>query len=208
MKMKMTLPLAVVLVLVNLSACGPVKYVKTWRNPEAQAIRWEGKKIAAFAMTRLKAAREEAEQALVRELTLRGAQGVPGYTIVPPEAEKDEELAKKILAEAGITGAVVLQVVDIKDDIFSGGGEVYPLSSSYMNFWGFWDAGWNVAYAPGVTGIKTTLVVDTFVYSIDQDRLLWVGTSKTTNPKDVDEVVGQLVTAAGRELEKAGLLGR
>lgn len=208
MKTRLTLVLAVVSIALNLTGCGPVKYVRTWKNPEAQPVRWEGKKVAAFALTRLKATREGAEQALARELTQRGAQGVPGYSIIPPEAEKDREIAKRILTEAGIAGAVIMQVVDVKDDIFSGGGQVYFLGSSYMNFWGFWDSGWNVAYAPGVVGTKTTLVVETFVYSVDQDRLLWAGTSKTTDPKDVDVVVRQMVAAAGQEIRKAGLLSR
>ncbi len=208
MKTNVTLVLAVGLLVSSVISCGPVKYVKTWKNPEAQPIRWEGKKVAVFAMTRLKATREGAEQALARELTRRGALGVPGFSIIPPAAEKDKELAKRILTDAGIAGAVIMQVVDIKDDIFASGGDLYLVGSSYMDFWGYWGTGWNVAYTQGAVWTKTTLVVETLVYSVDQDKLLWAGTSKTTDPQEVDKVVRQLVDAAAQEVRKAGLLSR
>ena len=38
--------------------------------------------------------RRAVESALARELTARGAQGIPGYTLVPAEAVKDESKVK------------------------------------------------------------------------------------------------------------------
>jgi hypothetical protein len=208
MKMKIALVAALLLIALNLMAGGAEKFAKTWKNPDAQPVDWKGKKVAAFVMTLLKDTREGAEQALARELTQRGAQGVPGYTVVPPEAEKDRVLAKRILADAGIAGAVLMQVVDVKQDTVATAGQAYYLGPSVSTFSGFWDYGWGMAYAPGAVGSKTTLKVETLVYSIDQDRLLWAGTSKTTNPKKVSEVIKKLVDATGNEVRKAGLLSR
>ena len=41
---------------------------------------------------------------MAQELTRRGAIGVPGFSVVSPEAEKDRTMAKKILNEAKIEG--------------------------------------------------------------------------------------------------------
>ena len=54
----------------------------TWRAPDAQPVgSFAGKKIIGFVMSKNEASRRAAEDALARELTARGAQGVPGYTV-------------------------------------------------------------------------------------------------------------------------------
>ena len=78
MKRKMVLVASLMLVAAGLTAFGGVKFVKTWKNPEAQPTNWQGKKVAVFARTFLNPNREIAEKALVRELAQRGVQGVLG----------------------------------------------------------------------------------------------------------------------------------
>jgi hypothetical protein len=207
-KIKTILVAALMLIALNLLAGGGVKFVKTWKNPDAQPGSWKGKKVAAFVMTLLNDARQGAEQALARELTQRGAQGVPGYTIVPREAEKDRVAAKRILADAGITGAVLMQVVDVQQDIVATSAQSYYTGPNVSTFTGFWDYGWGMVYTPGTVDAKTTVMVETLIYSIDQDKLVWAGTSKTTNPDKVGEVIKKLAGAVGSEVKKAGLIAK
>ena len=114
----------------------------------------------------------------------------------------------RILSEARIEGAVLMEIADYQNDLITTGGEAYLTRSPYSSFWGYWDYGWPVLYTPGNVIPKTTVIVQTLVYSIDQDKLLWVGTSKTTNPEKTDLFVKQLADAAGREIKKTGLLQR
>jgi len=208
MKIGMTLVAALLLIALNLMAGGAEKFVKTWKNPDAQPTSWKGKKVAAFVLTIMNGTRQGAEQALARELTLRGAQGVPGYTVVPQEAQKDREAAKRILADAGITGAVLMQVVGADQEMVATAGTAYYLGPSASTFSGYWNYGWSMAYAPGTVNNKTTLMVETLIYSIDQDKLLWAGTGKRTNPKNIGEIITKLAGAVGNEVKKAGLVSR
>jgi hypothetical protein len=50
------------------------------------------------------------------------------------------------------------------------------------------------------------VMVESLVYSIDQDKLLWASTSKVVNPKEVDTVIKKLVASVGSEVRKAGLV--
>ncbi len=85
MKIKMTFVATLLLIALNLMTGGAEKFVKTRKNPDAQPVNWKGKKVAAFVMTVRKDTRQGTEHALARELIQRGAQGVPGYMVVPPE---------------------------------------------------------------------------------------------------------------------------
>jgi hypothetical protein len=59
---------------------------------------------------------------------------------------------------------------------------------------------------PGYTTSKKVISIETLVYSIDEDMLLWAGESETTDPKEVRRFVKQLVDAVGKEMRKTGLV--
>ena len=205
MKRKMTLVASLMLVAVSLTVFGGVKFVKTWKNPEAQPSNWQGKKVAVFARTFLNANREIAEKALVRELAQRGVQGVPGYTLVPPAVEKDTNLVKVILAENGIIGAVVMGVAGYQEDTVVKSAQAYYLGPTYGSFYGYWGYGATYGFMPGTVDQKPTYMVESLVYSIDQNKLMWAGTSKVVNPKEVDELIKNLAGDVASQLKKAGL---
>ncbi len=206
MKIKMTWILVTALFVLTVTAFAGVKYVKTWRNPEATAGSWKGKKILVFAGTVMNAGRQPAEQAMVRELTKLGIQAIPAYTAIPPAAEKDRDMARRILTDDGIAGALIMRVTDMKDETMVGGGQAYYMGPTYNSFYGCWDAGWNVV--PLDIRTKTTLIVETLVYSIDQDKLVWTGTSEAKNPAQVDKLINQLIGATAQEIRKAGLVAK
>jgi hypothetical protein len=208
MKTKMMLVIVLLLLAVNLMGGGPGKFVKTWKNPEAQPTNWKGKKVAAFVITLMKDAQQGAEQALADELTRRGVQGVPGYRLVPFDARKDLERAKRTLREAEIVGAAIMSVVDVAQGttVVSGQPLVSGLESS--TFWGYWGYSYTSMYTPPVVDTKTTVAIETSLYSIDQDRLCWKGTSQVVNPKDAATVIRQLTDKVGNEVKKAGLISK
>ena len=156
-------------------------------------------------MTFIKASRLGAEDALARELTERGAIGIAGYTIVPQD-ERDEEKAKKLLAQAGVAGAVVMRVVDQSRDVYQSTGSLQYVGSYYPSFWGYWGYGWGAVYQPGHMTTENVFSIETLVYSLEQDQLIWAGTSSTTNPKNIPDFIRELCDVAGREIRKAGLV--
>jgi hypothetical protein len=195
--------------LVLLLGCGPkTKFVSTWQNPKATAVSWEDERVAAFAMTFIKASRLGAEDALAQELTDRGLRGIAGYTVVPKEAEKDEERVKRLLEQAGVKGAVVMRVVDANREVYQSTGSLQYVGGYYPSFYGYWGHGWSAVYQPGHITTDMVVSIETLVYSVEQDQLLWAGVSSTTNPKSVPEFIRELCDLAGRELKKAGLVAR
>jgi hypothetical protein len=199
--------LLILCLLTALTGCGgKTKFVSIWKNPEAKPVTWKNDKVAAFAMTFIKASRLGAEEALARELTSRGLQGIAGHTLVPKEVEKDEEKAKQLLKEAGVKGAIVMRVVDTGREVYQSTGSLQYVGGYYPSFWGYWGYGWSAVYQPGHITTETVVSIETLVYSVEQDQLLWAGVSSTTNPKNVPEFIRELCDLAGRELKRSGLV--
>ncbi len=180
------------------------RFVSTWMNPTGGAIDVSGK-VAAFVMSPDQTMRLGPEETLAGELRRRGLDCIAGYTVLPGELAKDVDKAKEFLKRAGITGAVLMRVVGQEEQTRYTPGTLYT-TSYYSSFWSYWGYGWSAVYAPGHLKTDKIVSIETLVYSIERDKLLWAGKSETTNPKDVRKFVEQLVNAAGKEMRRAGLL--
>jgi len=190
-----------------LAACASTQWVSTWKTPDAGPIeRRPGSKIVALVMQPDEDNRRTSENVLAGELTLRGASGVPSYTLLPPEELRNETLARTNFEAAGVSGVVVMRLVSA-DTRRSYSPATYYSMPYYNTFWnGYYNYGWGAVYSPGYMRTDTIVAVETLVYDLERDKLLWAGTSKTTNPKDANAFIRQLVAEAVKEMRKAGLL--
>ncbi len=202
--MKACVKIVVVLLIATLAMAGPTKFVSTWRNPKG-GLDFAGMKVAAFVITREPTMRMGPEESLAAELRSRGLDAVAGYTVLPMELGDDQERAKEFLQKEGITGAIIMRVVD-QAKTRRPKTTVYYSEGFYPSFYGYYQYGWSATYTIGKAKSDTVYWIETLVYSIELDRLLWVGESTTANPKNIRKFIKDLVDEAGKELRKAGLV--
>jgi len=197
--------LATSLILVGTASAG-VKFDSTWKNPDAKPTSFQGKKVIALVVSDEEAARRGAEDELAHQITLRGPQGVAAYRILPGGKAKDKDSAKAAFEKEGAVGVVVMKVLGKDQEMSSQGGTMWYQSGSYGTFWGgYWGTGWNAVYTPGYLRTDTKVTIETLVYSLEQDLLLWGGRSRTTNPKRVDKAIHELARKVAEEIKKTGL---
>jgi hypothetical protein len=202
--------LPVVVAVATMLACATTNgFRSTWTNPAAEPPSFEGKKVAALVLSEEEPLRQAAEDALAGELTLRGAVGVPAYTILPKGLVRDEEKARELLEKARVAGVVALRP-RAWDESCTTNPRTYWSSSRYASVWGRgfwgWGRGWG-GTADGHLGVDAILVVETLVYTLPPERLVWASQSRTMNPSEVGRSVRGLSRRVGAELEKRGLLG-
>ena len=189
------------------AGCASTTFVSSWKAPLDGPIQFDNKRVAAVVVSGDQATRRAGETALAREISARGAQGVPSYTIVDGDAVKDKDAAKKKLQEANIEGAVIMRVVSKDQELnYSPGTSWYGAYPYYGSFGGYWGYGWGMAYDPGYLRTDTIVMVETLVYSLVQDKLLWAGQSKTTNPTNIKNFIAELSDGAAKEMRKAGFV--
>jgi hypothetical protein len=187
--------------------CASTSYVSSWQAPVDGPIQFDNKRVAAIVVHADESTRRAGETALAREISARGAQGIPSYTLIPGESAKDQAGAKKKLEEAKIEGAVIMRVVSSEQEIsYSPGTGWYGAYPYYGSFYGYSGYGWGMAYDPGYLRTDRVVMVETLVYSVVQDKLLWAGKSKTTNPSNIQKFISDLADGAAKEMKKAGFI--
>lgn len=200
----------IVALTLTLVACKSTMWVSTWKAPDATSLKGQGQgqKIVAIVMSKNEGTRRASEDALAREISARGAVGVPLYSITPAGAVADEANARAAVDKEGAVGVVVLRPIAQQDKVYT--TPVTYAGPGYSTFWGgYWGYGWGAPWGT-VTGgeIRTDyiIMIETLVYSVKQNKLLWAGQSKTTNPDNVDALVKDIVSAVVVEMKKANLL--
>ena len=186
-------------------------FKSTWKAPNAQPVHFQGQKVVALVMNPDLAVRRGAEDELARQITLHGAMGVPAYTLVAVDDVKDKELAKAAFEKAGILGVVSMRVVSKDKELSAAGGTNWILPA-YGAFWGtdgsvgYYGYGWGGAYVPSYVSTDNIVGVETLVYSLLQNELVWAGESETTKASNVNVLIQQLVQGTIKEMKEQGLM--
>jgi len=182
-------------------SCASSSMSSTWKDPSAQPISVAGKKAVAVVMSPNPGQRRAAETSVANEITKRGLQTIPSYVLLPEGAARDTAQARRVLQEAGVEIVVSMKVVDSKERTTYTPGTAY-----YGSTWGYWGYGWGAAYSPGYMTTDQIVSVETLIFSVSQNKLVWAGQSETTNPSNIDSFIAELVHVVGNEVRKSGIL--
>ena len=189
-----------------LSACGGTTFTSTWKAPDAQRVDPAGKSIAALVIYSDKKRRRDAEVYLAHELTIRGMRGIAAYTLIGLD-QPNVDYARARFKEAGVEGVVVMRLIghDQRVTVDPGGfsGSAYGSFGSYYSSYGV-----GVSYSTGSVQTDTEVTIETLIYSLSKDKLLWAGTSRTSNPEGLQSLVTEVANAISSEVARQGVVAR
>jgi hypothetical protein len=188
------------------AACMTTTFESTWRAVDARPVQLSGRKVVGLFVGTNPAVRKRAEDAMAREISARGADGVPAYTVLSDEEIKDQDASRAKLDGLGFSGVVVMRVVG-RETQYSYEPAVVWVRPQYRRFWGgYWPWGWARVGEPGYLAVDRILKVETLVYSLEQDKLIWAGVSRTVDPDHVEGLIQDLSRAVSERMARDGLL--
>lgn len=194
--------LAATLAAVTIVSAAP-KFTSVWKSSDAASVSFVGRKVAALVITQDDSLRISGEESLVRELTARRLESVATYRIAPKEELQSAERAKVWFEKANVEGVVAIRPVSKeKRTTYNPGTWTSPY---YSSFWGYYGYGWGGVYIPGSVDRDTVIVVETTIFSVSRNQLLWAAVSETKNPASLQRFVEDLVKESVKELQKQGL---
>ena len=169
---------------VTLAACASTKFSSTG-GPRGPGLSFPGQKVAAVVMSPDESRRLGAEGELARELTRRGVEGIPAYNLIPPNESRDKERAKVLFNAAGVAGVVAMRVLGTEKEISSSSGRRLLGARRTTGRSG---APATTATAgapftsPSYLRTDTIVNVETLVYDLKTDKLVWAGGARARTP--------------------------
>jgi hypothetical protein len=203
--MSMRLRALTLAIVIAVAACAATTtFTSTWKAPDVSGVTPVGKTVATVFVSRDESKRRAGEDAMARSINAYGGHGLPAYTVIPQESAENADAARAKLKEAGANAVVTMRVVGKDQQINYTPG--YTAPSYYGGFGPYWGYGWGTVSSPGYLTTDTLVSVETLLYSLDKDKLLWASTSRTTNPENLDALIKEIADATANEMVKQGLL--
>ena len=194
---------ATAVALVAATAVLSAQIKSSWKAPDAGPLNFAGKKVAAVVISDDLNVQTSGEEALVRMLVGRGVQGVASYRMIPREELRDPAKAKGWFERGNVAGVVVLRLVaNDKETVYT---PTVWATAYYSSFWNYYGSSWT-AVRSYKTSVDTILTIETIVYDVPKDKLVWAGVSQTKNPRNIQVLVNELVNDVAAAMRQQGLI--
>jgi len=186
-----------------LAGCSATPLTTAWNDPAAGPIR-ASDTFLVVAIARNPAVRRAAEDELVRQLGADRAKA--SYAVLEPGDRKDEAAAKAKIRAAGFDYAIVVRPLERREEVNWVPGQISTYPVAYRSFWGYYRVGWRAFETPGYARTDTVVAVETLLYSLTDEKVVWAAEAETRNPSGAAQVVKEVASAAAKDLRKRGLL--
>jgi len=120
---------------------------------------------------------------------------VPSYKVIPDTELQQLESVRSHLKTDKFDGAVIMRLVGMTT-------EVTPTGTDFYGYWGYW----GTAYDPVYYTTQQIYSVETTVYSLKDDKLIWMGRSQTVDPKNANKLADFSVNFAVNNMKKDGII--
>lgn len=183
--------------------CTPSTTLKSsWRDPETQVKVGQFTKVLVVAFVKNETSRRTVEDNIVKLLKTKG---YTSYQYLGQNSQlSQEELTAKI-KEDSFDGAVVMRLVDKeKETEYVPGTGTYP--SYYRGFGSYYGSAYGGYNDPGYYKENKIYSVETNLYSLKENKLIWSGVTNTVNPSDLDKMIAQIGKVVTEEMKKQGFL--
>ena len=195
--MHRALAVAVLAAPLIISACHATQLAVTWHQPNPQPLNFK-KSVAVFV------SKDEATRRYVEDkMAAKFPNTVPSYSVLPADDVGRAEIAQK-LKNSGFDGAYVMRVVDVTVTPTYAPG-TYWYGTPY-GFAGYWGMAWAYPYDPAFVAVDQVVTMETQIYSLTNDKLVFAARSETTNPASVKRLTDSVLRHIADRLKKDGLM--
>lgn len=200
--MKLRHALAVSLFLV-LSACSSTKVVEQWSDPDFHKTFTD---VLVLSLNQDDTKRRVFESGFITELDKRQIESTPSYELIPNNSDLSVETIKDAIARTNIDGVLVMRQVKVKkEERYVPPRVDYVGDPYYGSFYGYYGA-FAPIYQPGYVTEDTVVHLETNLYAVDGEKLVWTGKTETFNPSNTNSLIDDLAKTIINQLSKAKLI--
>jgi len=162
----------VIIALFLVSACATTAKMNVWKD---QTYEGPVKKVLVMGLSQKKGIQLFFENEFVRQLSERGSDAVAGHTILHYEQAMDKDFIVTKAKESGAYAVLVARSLGRKMQRTYDTGQAYGVPGYYYQ----WGSYYGNAYSPGYVVEDEYVYVETNLYDIATEKLIWSAQSQT-----------------------------
>jgi hypothetical protein len=176
----------VIIALFLASACATTAKMNVWKD---QTYEGPFKKVLIMGLSQKKGLQLFFENEFVRQLKERGSDAVAGHTVLPYEKAMDKDFIVTKAKESGADTVLVARSLGREMQRTYVPGEVYGVPGYYSRLGSYYGH----AYSPGYVVEDEYVYVETNLYDIATEKLIWSAQSETLIIADDYELIRSFI---------------
>jgi hypothetical protein len=208
--------LSALLLLVFACKTTQTSFSQSYRNPGYEQTAFKALLVIGVAAD--EEGRQAYENALASAIAAQGGTAAASYTILPMDEKISEDELQAVIENEGVDGVLLTRVMSIdKDSQYTPPKKYnkprtryYPASPGwgwgYGGYYGFYGTTFAEVHEPGYFDTSTTVTLETNLYSVATNDLVWTGRSETIDPESIDDARTSITQAVAKKLKEEGLI--
>ncbi len=174
------------------------------RNPVDEAYRGKPMSdILVIAITGNEHSRRSFEKKFVAQLKSVGVDAISSEEAIPmpPDLELKKEAILAAVSQYENDAVIITHLIGKEEkDVYTRGG------SAHGGFFGFYRSRYSSAHDPGYSSTSTTVRLETNLYDVKTEKLIWSGRSKTWSKGSKNQIINDVIKAVINDLQKNKLI--
>lgn len=180
----------ILLILGTIFSCSSTKVTSSWKEPSKQLFINDLNKVLVVALFKTETSRRKAEDEMV---TYLGGKGIVSYNYLDDKFNQynEDSIRYKIKID-GFDGAITMRLLDLdKEDVYSR-NLISSYPQYYRSFSSYFYRNWGYYRNPEYYTETIKYTVETNVFSIKEDTIIWTGITESVNPDGVDKMMHEI----------------
>lgn len=187
---------------VSLLSCGPSTQIEqSWKDPATTTTLDQYSKILVVVFAKDETTRRKAEEQFVALMRGKGVASY-SYKVMVDKGGDAAAVTSAVIAD-GFDCATVTRLVDKEKETSYVPGTT---TGYYGGFRGYYGYGYGGYSSPGYYVEDKVYTIETNVYDLKKDKLVWSAVTKTTNPGKMDKEFNIYADVLAGQMRKDGFL--
>lgn len=205
-----------ILALCLLAACSKTttSISQSYRNPGYEQTVF--KKLFVIGVAQNQDSRQAFEDAFANAIKRQGGSAEASWAHLPKSEQLTEDEIRSAVEAGGFDGVLITRLLAVDKEqqytpastynnpqtrYYAGGGGLYG-----YGFYGFYGTTYAKVHQPGYFETSTTIRVETNLYSLATDALVWTGQSATVDPTSIADARESMTVAVAQKLKEEKLI--
>ncbi len=187
---------------------------QSYRNPGFEETVF--KNLLVIGVAENQESRQAFEDAFAKAIADEGGGAQASWVLLPQSTQLEEEQIRAAIEGKNFDGVLITRLLSVDKDqeyvepkaynnprttYYAGGGGLYG-----YGYYGFYGTTYAKVHEPGYFETSTTLRLETNLYSLTTNGLVWTGQSETLNPESLTDVIDSMTAAVAKKLKEERLI--
>lgn len=207
-RMRARVLFTVLFLAVFLSACTNTKLSQVWVDPDQHKTYHH---LLIIGIADSEQHRRAYESYFVQELEAKGIQARASYKLIKSGEKIDRDTVARAIAGLDIDGVLVTHLVAVdKETIYRPSMDYMPAYGAgyYGGLYSYYPHVNTYVHRPGYYTTHETVTLETNLYDVESEELVWSARSRTFSPESVDEIIIDLTRLVIRDLADKKLIAK